>query len=214
MAEEKNKIQVIVDIIQWILIIVLIFVIGFMWYKKHNTTIDENVVKTEQSYVKIYESQKISELEKENKELYDSIKKLQNVESAIEIKYVYRTKTDTITVEKFTQKIEEDSIYYVELDNDTVKTNIEIKANDLKWCSVQTEINDKFTIITQNDEDTNEVITEIEHSPNVEITDVDTWREKKKWTDNFHHGPSITTGYDVINKKFGIMVGYSIIYSF
>lgn len=214
MAEEKNKIQVIVDIIQWILIIVLIFVIGFMWYKKHNTTIDENVVKTEQNYVKIYESQKISELEKENKELYDSIKNLQNVESAIEIKYVYRTKTDTITVEKFTQKIEEDSIYYVELDNDTVKTNIEIKANDLKWCSVQTEINDKFTIITQNDEDTNEVITEIEHSPNVEITDVAPWHEKKKWTDNFHHGPSITAGYDVINKKFGIMVGYSIIYSF
>ena len=212
MTEEKNTSQKVIDIIQWCLIIVLIIVICFMWYRKQQETTDESVVKTEQSYVKIYESQKISELEKENKELYDSIKNLKNVESAIEIKYIYKTKTDTVTVEKFTQK--EDSIYFVELDNDTVKTNIEIKANDLKWCSVQTEINDKFTIITQNDEDSNEVITEIEHSPNVEITDVDTWHEKKKWTDNFHHGPSVTAGYDIINRKFGIMIGYSIIYSF
>ena len=129
-----------------------------------------------------------------------------------QIKYIYKTTTDTITVEKFTQK--EDSVWTVEVDNDTVKTNIEIKANELKWCNVSTEINDKFTLITQSDEDTNEVITEVKHSPNVEIQETTMWHKKKKWTDNFHHGPSVTAGYDVINKRFGMVVGYSIIYEF
>lgn len=199
----------IIDIIQWVLIIGLIFVACFIYFGKINHE-NEKIQQTEESYMKIYESQKISALEKKNKELYDSIKTLANVESAIEIRYVYKTKTDTIEVEKFTQK--EDSIWSVEVDNDTVKTNIEIKANDLKWCNVSTEINDKFTIITQEEE--GKVETQINHSPNIDITNVDAWHKKKKWTENFHHGPSITTGYDIVNKNFGIMVGYSIIYQF
>lgn len=207
----RDKWQKIIDIIQWVLIIGLLFVACFIYFGKANHE-KQHVIQTEDSYVKIYESQKLTALEKENKTLYDSIKKLENVESAIEIKYVYKTTTDTIFVEKFIQK--EDSIWSVEVDNDTVKTNIEIKANDLQWCNVSTEINDKFTIITQNNEETNDVITEIEHSPNVTITDTDAWHNKKKWTDKFHHGPSVTAGYDVINKNFGIMIGYSIIYEF
>ena len=207
----QDKWKHIIDIIQWVLIIGLLFVACFIYFGKKNHE-NEHIIQTEESYVKIYESQKIAALEKENKALYDSIKNLENVESAIEIKYIYKTKTDTITVEKFTQK--EDSIWTVEVDNDTVKTNIEIKATDLKWCNVNTEINDTFRIVTQHNEETNEVITEIEHSPNVTITDVDAWHKKKKWTDNFHHGPSVTAGYDLINKNFGIMIGYSIIYEF
>lgn len=207
----QDKWKKIIDIIQWILIIGLLFLACFIYLGKCNNE-KEQVIQKENAYVKIYESQKIAALEKENKSLYDSIKNLENVESAIEIKYIYKTKTDTITVEKFTQK--EDSIWTVEVDNDTVKTNIEIKANDLKWCNVTTEINDTFKIITQHNDNTNEVITEIEHSPNVTITDTDMWHKKKKWTDNFHHGPSVTAGYDIINKRFGMMVGYSIIYEF
>lgn len=207
----QDKWKHIIDIIQWVLIVGLLFVACFIYFGKCNSE-KEHVIQTEESYVKIYESQKLAALQKENAALYDSIKNLKNVESAIEIKYVYKTKTDTIEVEKFIQK--EDSIWSVELDNDTVKTNIEIKANDLKWCNVATEINDKFTIITQHNEETNEVITEIEHSPNVTINNMDAWHTKKKWTDNFHHGPSITAGYDLINNNFGIMIGYSIIYQF
>lgn len=210
-----NKSQInwkkIIDIVQWVLIVLLIGVACFIYFGKKQH-VDEKIQQTEESYVKIYESQKIAALEKENKQLYDSIKNLQNVESVVEIKYIYKTTTDTITVEKFTQK--EDSVWTVEVDNDTVKTNIEIKANELKWCNVSTEINDKFTLITQSDEDTNEVITEVKHSPNVDIQETTMWHKKKKWTDNFHHGPSVTAGYDVINKRFGMVVGYSIIYEF
>lgn len=210
-----NKSQInwkkIIDIVQWVLIVLLIGVACFIYFGKKQH-VDEKIQQTEESYVKIYESQKMAALEKENKQLYDSIKNLQNVESVVEIKYIYKTTTDTITVEKFTQK--EDSVWTVEVDNDTVKTNIEIKANELKWCNVSTEINDKFTLITQSDEDTNEVITEVKHSPNVDIQETTMWHKKKKWTDNFHHGPSVTAGYDVINKRFGMVVGYSIIYEF
>lgn len=199
----------IIDIVQWILIIVLVFIACFIYFSKTNFK-TEKEIQTETTYVKVYESQHLAALENENKILYDSIKTLHNVESAIEIKYIYKTKTDTITVEKFIQK--EDSIWSVELNNDTIKTNIEIKANDLKWCNVETEINDKFTIITQ--EEKNNVQTKINHSSNLTINNADMWHRKKRWTDNFHHGPSITAGYDVINKNVGVMIGYSIIYEF
>lgn len=199
----------IIDIVQWILIIVLVCISCLIYFSKSNIK-TEKEIQTETTYVKVYESQRLAALEKENKILYDSIKNLHDVESAVEIKYVYKIKTDTITVEKFIQK--EDSVWAVELNNDTIKTNIEIKANDLKWCNVETEINDKFTIITQ--EDNNKVQTQINHSPNVSIDNVDMWHRKKNWTDNFHHGPSVTAGYDLINKNFGVMIGYSIIYEF
>lgn len=199
----------IIDVVQCILIIVLIFIACFIYFSKANIK-SEKIMQTEDTYVKVYESQKLAALEKENANLYDSIKYLHNVESAIEIKYVYKTKTDTITVDKFIQK--EDSIWSVNLDNDTVKTNVEIKANDLKWCNVTTEIQDKFTIITQ--EDNNHVQTQINHSTNMDIEKMDTWHRKKNWYDKFHHGPSVTAGYDVFNNNFGIMVGYSIIYEF
>lgn len=199
----------IIDIVQWILIIVLVCISCLIYFSKSNIK-TEKEIQTETTYVKVYESQRLAALEKENKILYDSIKNLHDVESAVEIKYVYKIKTDTITVENFIQK--EDSVWTVELNNDTIKTNIEIKANDLKWCNVETEINDKFTIITQ--EDNNKVQTQINHSPNMSIENVDMWHRKKKWTDNFHHGPSVTAGYDVINKNFGVMIGYSIIYEF
>ena len=79
--------QKLIDVIQWILIIGLsiVLLIGFI---RQNEAFTKNAeYEKNNTYVKIYESQNISKLKKENKALYDSIKKLKNVESAIEIRY-------------------------------------------------------------------------------------------------------------------------------
>ena len=59
-----NKSQInwkkIIDIVQWVLIVLLIGVACFIYFGKKQH-VDEKIQQTEESYVKIYESQKILE---------------------------------------------------------------------------------------------------------------------------------------------------------
>lgn len=207
MSERTKKI---IDIVQWVLIGILCIMLILSYNKSKHIEQTSEVIKTETTYTKIYESQKLAALEKENKELYDSIKHIKNVESAVQIKYVYRLKTDTITVERFT--VQDDSIYEYDTDNDTIHTNIKIKAADLKWCNVNTTINDTFTIITSKEYD--RVYTQVSHSPNVDVVDMDTWRKKEGWKEHIYHGPSIGVGYGIFSNKPDLYIGYSIGYKF
>ena len=92
--------QKLIDVIQWILIIGLSIVLLIGFIRQNEAFIKNADYEKNNTYVKIYESQNISKLKKENKALYDSIKKLKNVESAIEIRYKYRYKTDTVYLSK------------------------------------------------------------------------------------------------------------------
>ena len=120
--------QKLIDVIQWILIIGLsiVLLIGFI---RQNEAFTKNAeYEKNNTYVKIYESQNISKLKNENKALYDSIKKLKNVESTIEIRYKYRYKTDTVYLTKpVKQSALKDSVYDFVSDNDTV--SYELKSH-------------------------------------------------------------------------------------
>lgn len=207
----NDKWKKIVDIIQWLLIIILGIML-LISYNRAKTIVrnEEKIIQTETTYTKIYESQQIATLEKTNKELYDSIAKLKNAESAIKIKYIYKVTTDTITVEHFNEV--EDSLYEYNESNDTISTNIQIKANDLKWCNVKTEICDGFTITNSNEDGT--VTTSINHSSNMDIQDMQTWRKANSWKSHIYHGPSIGVGYGIFNHKPDLYIGYSIGYKF
>lgn len=206
----SNKKQQIIDTIQWILIIGLIGLCGFIYIGKQTVANNEMEERRENTFIKIYESQKISELEKVNKSLHDSIIKLNNAESAIEIRYKYIVKTDTIKGEDFT--INKDSVYQYTKSNDTITTNVSIKAKDLEWCDINTEINDKFTIINEEKDGNNKVT--IDHSNNLDITGVDTWHKKEKWTERIYHGPVVGFGFGLINRKPDVFVGYAIGFKF
>lgn len=202
--------QKVIDVIQWILIIILLVICSIV-YIGNKQVIKEKEIAKENTYIKIYESQKIAELEKINKALADSLKVKtdKTPESAIEIRYKYKYKTDTIKVTEFV--VEEDSIYHYSNDNDTIKTDIDIKANRLEWCNVNATINDKFTIINRVNGD--DVETAIEHSPNVDITNVDAWHKKTTFKDRISYGPSIGVGYGFINKKPDVFIGFTVTYN-
>ena len=138
-----------IDVIQWLFIVVLVFmlIVQCLGYNKlKNDLVTSEEYRKENTYVRIYESQKMDKLKRENKELYDSICKLQDVESGMIIKFVERYHTGTIKADKFTL---EDSLstYHYAQDNDTVKMNIDVKARDLEWITADITIHDKFTII-------------------------------------------------------------------
>ena len=196
-----------VDIAQWCLIFILIAICASICISKHRQQ-PKNEGGNDSVYTVIYNSQKIEELKKKNKALYDSlmVERNKKPESAIEIRYKYKYKTDTVTVDKFA--LREDSVYEYVSDNDTIRTEIGVKATDLKWVNVNATINDKFTIITRTDGNSNE--TTIGHSDNVEITGVDVWHKKKTFKDRFTVGPQVGVGWGFINNKPDVYVGVGV----
>lgn len=202
---EKNR-HKIIDTIQWVLIIVLsIYCVYVGRENKKMSSFDE--IKRENMYLKIYDSQSIEALKKENKALYDTIKNLKNVESAIQIKYVYKYKSDTVFVTDTNTVLKPDSIYHYENNSDSVNYVLDIKANELKWHKLNLSINDKFTIITKQDDNRTETSINTDYG-SVESTTM--WHKNKSWKDRIVVGPSVGAGYGFINKKFDFFVGGSI----
>lgn len=207
LLNEKQK--RVIDIIQWILILVLGVVCVFVFINNGKMTDNDRTIQTETTYRKIYESQTIEALKKKNRELYDSIENLSKVESAIVVKYKYKYRTDTITKERFIQR--PDSVYHYEADNDTIHTVIDVKATDVDWVNVSADINDKFMVITERDG--NNVTTDIKHSENVEVTDATVWRKKTTFKDRLFFGPSVSVGVSPITGKTDMQIGVSFGYN-
>lgn len=208
------------DIIQWILIVGLIAMLimqGIAYQRAQKDLVTAAEYNKENTYIRIYESQKLNKLKRENKELYDSISKLQNVESGMIIKFREHYNTDTIKVDRFivqhdTINQKADSVYHYAQSNDTVKLNIDVKANDLQWVTADFTINDKFVIINREKNGVNETI--INHSGNASIDGTAMWhrQEVKKWYQRFVVSPQIGVGYGMFNKKFDTYVGVGIGY--
>lgn len=207
------KQQRILDIVQWVMILIL----GAMCLsnlldgcESKKSDLD---IRKEESYIKIYDSQEIESLKKENRSLYDSIARLKNVESAVEIKYLVREKTDTVYAERFVQEeLPDSTIYHYVEDNDTVKWNVDICAQELKWFNGKVEIHDQFRIINVNDGDNN--VMTVQHPSNVEVEDLTVWRKKTatKWYQRFHVGPQVGVGYGIFNNKPDVYVGVGVQY--
>ena len=210
----SDKQQKWVDIIQWILIIGLLCVVAgcFMYssYHKSNTATEE--YNKDNTYIRIYDSQSVEALRKENEALYDSIKNIRNAETAIEIRYRYKYVTDTIYKERFVKAELNDSVYHYIQDNDTIRCEFDVKAVQLDWMRGDITINDKFRIINSEMDGLNQ--TYIDHSPNVTIDGVDTWHrvDKQKWYQRFHLGPQVGIGYGIWNGKPDLYIGIGVSY--
>ncbi len=218
-----------IDVIQWVFIVGLIamlFTLNANYQQAKRDLVTAAEYNKENTYVRIYESQKLNKLKRENKELYDSISKLKDVESGMIIKFREHYNTDTITVDKFivqhdtvrfttddNQTFEKvDSIYHYTQTNDTVDLNIDVKAKELEWCSADFTIRDQFMIINREKDGVNQTL--INHSNNATIDGTTMWhrQENKKWYQRFNVGPQVGVGYGTINKKVDVFVGVGVTY--
>lgn len=220
-----------IDIIQWILIIglaAMLIMQGLSYQRVRNDLVTSEEYNKENTYVRIYESQKLDKLKRENRELYDSIAKLQNVESGMVIKFVEHYNTDTITVDRFViqrdtvkyllndsieyQKI--DSIYHYQQDNDTINLSIDVKAEALQWVNADFQIHDQFMIINREKDGVNQ--TFINHSDNATVENTTMWHRKntEKWYNRFVISPQVGVGYGMFNKKLDVYVGAGVSYKF
>lgn len=204
----------VIDIIEWIIILTLSV---FLYVQCENKkTIDEKIVYVEKNgvYNEIYDSQKLSSLEKENKQLYDSIKKLKNVESVVQFKYIKEYVTDTVFTDTLYMDISKrDStinVYEYARSNDTIDYKLLIGAEkEPKWYNINFKVNDKLTIINREMGGQNHLT--IGSGNKAEIDDVTVFhRQNKTFWKRFRVGPSVTAGYDMINKNYGITVGVGV----
>lgn len=218
-----------IDVIQWVLIIglfVMLLIQGVNYHQAQRDLVTAAEYNKQNTYVRIYESQKLNKLKRENKELYDSISKLKDVESGMIIKFREHYNTDTILVDKFivqhdtikfitddSQTYEKvDSIYHYAENNDTVQLDIDVKAKQLQWLKADFTINDKFVIINREKDNVNQ--TSISHGDNTTIEGTTMWHRKegKKWYQRFNVGPQLGIGYGTIHKNFDAYVGVGVSY--
>lgn len=205
-----------VDIIQWVLILIMLGVCLFDYFvgQREDPRLSAEWQR-ENTYVKIYDNQRIASLEKENKALYDSISNIRNAETAVEIRYVVKHKTDTIREKEFVRDLANDSIYHYTADNDTVNLNIDVKAASLDWVRADFSVRDKFRIINAEEDGENRL--HIDHSSNTTIEGVDAWHRepnKKKWYNHIHVGPAVGIGYGIRSRQIDVFVGGAVTVTF
>ncbi len=172
-------------------------------------------------YNKLYYDAQFKNLKKTNRELYDSLKNCKDeIGYLLQFKYDKEYSTGVVHVQKDTLK---DSVFqgiiaeprtfeYSSEPNDTFQYKLKINSQtEPNWYSLNTKFSDKFTIVNKEDGNGLNHIT-IGSSTSGDISDVTVFnkKEKRKFLSRFSVGPSVTAGYDIINKQWGIMAGASV----
>lgn len=216
----KEHKKVIIGILISILCIGLIY---FCYTKIYNGKIfKEKVVYVDSTKTTnvLYDEGKFSDLKKENKELYDSLKKYKNQITYL-LQFKYKKEYDTGKVITKYVVVNGDStianendvkVYeYGNNENDTIHYKLKIGSKvEPNWYQLHTVVNEKFTIVNKKlDDGVNK--TTIDTQNKGDITDITILKKKEKtfWK-RFSIGIGTTAGYDPINKKFGVMFGPSI----
>lgn len=214
-----------IDVIQWVLIIGLIAMLtvqGINYEQTRKDLVTAAEYNKENTYIRIYESQKLNKLKRENQELYDSISRLKDVESGVIIKFREHYNTDTIRVDRFVLKRDTmmaahetaDSLYHYSQNDDTINLSIDVKARELQWLKADFAINDKFVIINREKDGVNQTL--ISHSDNTTIEGTTMWhrQEAKKWYQRFTVSPQVGVGYGITTNKVDAYVGFGVAYQF
>lgn len=202
-----NK-EKIIQIGQWITIVLLTIACFCFWCKSNKSVVsDANYNKTSTQYVNVASDKSLSELKKENEELYDSIKKITNVKEAIQIKYVTRYNSDTVYIGNVIQ--EKDSTYHYTHSSDTIKYSLDINGSKVKWFKLGFSVQDSLMIVTRSNNGQNE--TTIVHSDKTDINDVTVFVPKttlsQKLKERLYFGVGVGAGYGFFSKKPDIYIG-------
>ena len=204
------------------ILLVLLLVLGMYTIYISNST-DKKIEEIEYAnkqkgeYTELYYSNTINALKKENKALYDSIKSQKDeIDFLIQFKYQKEYVIDTVFInnnDTIDKNLIKNEYKYTSNKNDTLNYELSICAEkEPYWYFLKLHVNDEFTIVNKNYGDLNRI--DINTSNNTEISDVIVINKKEKYNPfkQISIGPSITGGYDIINSRFGLMVGVSITY--
>ena len=174
------------------------------------------------NYNKIYYETSIKELKKKNRQLYDSLEASKDqIDYLVQFTAKQKYSTGKVIVKKeyIRDTVYQDSIKdaktfeYTNVNpNDTMNYKLQINSTEEpNWYSLDISTSTKYTIVNKELENGQNHITIGDEGHNADITDVTVFKKKKKsFWDRFSVGPSVTAGYDVVNKQWGVMAGGSV----
>ncbi len=174
-------------------------------------------------YNKVYYDKSFSELKKENKMLYDSLKKYKNqIGFLVQFKHEKEYNTGIV---KTKPKVKDSIVHsttpvsypniartyeYVSEPNDTFQYKLDINSfTEPNWYSIRAKVNNKFTIVNKEEGETNHLTIKPDNGGVISDVTVFDKKENRSVWKRIAVGPSITAGYDPFNKSYGVMVGLS-----
>lgn len=206
------------------ILIIAICLLGWQNYNQNKMIDDQTVQLTtkntdDNKTTAIVYEQKLETLKKTNKELYDSLKIYKDeIDYLAQFKhkkeYVVHdtiTKIDTAYIEKENDVKINEYIYSNKEKNDTLNYELKIGSTvEPNWYSIRFRTSEQFTLVNKNINGINET-TIAPSSGSGQITDVTVLKQKEKFKlkDRIAIGPSVSTGYTLINKQLDIMIGLS-----
>ena len=213
----------------WIIAILIVLIVAIVVYFNYKLNekqkLIDNIEYTDSTgtYNKIYLEEQFSALKKQNRELYDSLKKYKDqIDYIVQFTHKQEYHTGVVTTKP---NIKDSTVYdtipftvppiaktyeYKSEEADTFQYKLNVNSfTEPLWYSLDVKTKNTFTIVNKEENGTNHIT--IEPGSGGEITDVTAFKNKKTtfWK-RFAVGPSVTAGYDVVNNNFGIMVGGSV----
>jgi len=176
------------------------------------------------NYNKVYYSKTFKELKKENKELYDSLKQYKDKIDFI-VQFTHEKNYQTGKVEtkpnvvdsviydtiKVSESLMAKTYEYNSEPNDTFQYKLNINSyTEPNWYSLNARTKNKFTIVNKEEDGINHITIGSNNNGNISNVTVFNKKEKRKFLSRFSVGPSVTAGYDIVNKQWGIMAGASV----
>lgn len=174
------------------------------------------------TYHNVYVENDFKALKKENRELYDSLKKYKKqISDILQFRYTKRYITNKVSKTPISVNVVEvnklDTIKIFEYQNgttDSIKYNLQIASTvEPKWHKLDITVNDELTVVNKKGDNGINHLT-IDSNNKGTITDVTVFKKKetKGFWKRFKAGPSTTVGYDPINKRFGTAIGIGIMF--
>lgn len=200
----------VLEIGKYVLIIVLVALVFFSLKSNRQLESSYEAYKKNGEYVNMNQSKTISELKKENRELYDSIKNKKDVKQATIIKYKYKYNGKPTYLNRELPPVK-DSVYTFTKENDTVSYVAKVKtASKPEWFLLDFSINDKLTIINREVNGTNET-TITTNGGTIENASVFNKKDNRNsFFNRFSIGLNTGIGYGILTKKPDIYVGVGV----
>ena len=162
------------------------------------------------TYTSLYPSASFNSLKRENKELYNEVKRLKDLKEVIKYKYRTEYRTDTIYISNPSDEvINKDTTY--RLCNETDSISYSLLANvtgKLNYYKLYFKLSDTFKITRQEDNRFNRLNIS---SDNGRIEGVTRWQKR---TPRLNVGLNAGIGYGILSKRPDLFVGVGFCFNF
>ena len=214
----------------YIVLALFLVTCGLIWFSSRQYESSKKLIEEVEyydslnNYNKVYYSKTFKELKKENKELYDSLKQYKDKIDFI-VQFTHEKNYQTGKVEtkpnivdsviydtiKVSETLMAKTYEYNSEPNDTFQYKLNVNSyTEPNWYSLNVRTKNKFTIVNKEEDGINHITIGSSNNGNISNVTVFNKKEKRKFLSRFSVGPSVTAGYDIINKQWGIMAGASV----